>query len=131
MTFSPDSVVVVPLAPPKLTPTNSIDQKVKVGGIAGLLALGIMTVAGHFGFNPQPAADWVFGPGIIDVQSYVTYFITIGVAYIVPMAWQDIAKRLNNKVIAHAVVDETVSAPVTLAGIAHEVTKIETGVAPV
>lgn len=131
MTWAPDiepqKVEPVPLTPPPLRVLpfiSELDQKVKVGGAAGLAALAVMTIAGHFGFNPQPMADWVFGPGIVDVQAYLTYAITIGVAYVVPMAWQDIAKRLNNKVVAHAVVDQTISAPVTLVGIEHEVRNI-------
>lgn len=124
MTFSPDPPEQ-PNPPPALNTTYALDQKFKMSSIAGLMALAVMTVGGHYGFRPQPMVDWIFGPGVVDVQAYLTYFITIGVMYVVPMAWADIAKRLNNKAIAHAVTDDVISAPVTLAGIAKEVTKIE------
>lgn len=114
---------------PATVPTTSTkpwwlpDRKVYAGGIAGVLAFAILSVARHFGYDLQPMADTIFGPGTINILAVLTGAITAGVSYVIPASERDIVNKLNNRIVALGLADPGV--PVTQGGIAVEAKKVD------
>lgn len=105
------------------------DRKVYAGGIAGVLAFAILSIARHFGYDLQPIADSIFGPGAINILAVLTGAFTAGVSYIIPPSERDIVNKLNNRIVALGLADPGV--PVTPIGIAVEAKKVDAKAAAV
>jgi hypothetical protein len=67
------------------------DRKVMAGGVAGLVAWGLMVVAARYGYV-VPA----------EMQPVLSTVVSIAIAYVVPPSQQDILKRLNDQIVAVA-----------------------------
>jgi len=123
---------------PKQPWFTKIDRKVWAGGVGGLLSWALLAgcsawlgidlaaylqpyvtiVASIFGIVPAPSA-----------QGGLAILFGFGIAYLVPAAYADIYKRINNRIVAQAVVDP--ASPVTVKKIeaAVQVAKVEAIVA--
>lgn len=115
---------------------SKIDRKVWAGGVGGVLALAVMSACKAFiGFDIagflQPFLSVISTAAGVDpplsAQAVLTLLFTVIVGYLVPAAYSDIYKRINAKVIALAVTDDTTPQlqGVTLPSIMHETMKIE------
>lgn len=107
-------------------PWFHLDRKVFAGGIGGVLAMVILGTASHFGYSLQPMADQFFGTGTINVLAVLTAVISFASSYLAPASVADVLTKLNLRIIALAVADQThpVLSNITVPEIVKEVVKI-------
>lgn len=128
MTDAPDNKETRPALPSPWKP----DRKLWAGGLGAVIAWALLAACStwlHYdiGQNFQPAVTQIASALAISpapsVQGLLAIIIGSGIAYLVPPAYSDVYKRVNDRIIALAVTSDKVDA--TLHGAVKETAKIE------
>lgn len=98
----------------QIKPPSGFTGNVMAGGVAAFVAVVLMGIAKHQGYDLQAIADvWVPPPGSVPVQPLIAGAVAFVVSGTVPMTVKQFLSRINDQVIhaARVSADSPASSP--------------------